>query len=53
MTEKYVCKVCGHIYDPALGDPDEGINLGTAFSSLPGSWHCPVCGSPKEKLTMM
>jgi len=53
MMEKYVCNVCGHVYDPQEGDPDAGISPGTAFSELPESWHCPVCGSPKEKFTMV
>jgi rubredoxin len=53
MTEKYGCQVCGHIYDPEDGDPDAGISPGTTFASLPGTWRCPVCGSPKEKFTMM
>lgn len=29
--DKYVCDVCGYIYDPAVGDPDNGIEPGTAF----------------------
>ena len=53
MMEKYGSQVCRYTYDPAEGDPDAGINPGTAFTSLPGTWHCPVCGSPKEKFTMM
>lgn len=53
MMEKFVCRVCGYIYDPAEGDPDAGISPGTAFTSHPGTWHCPVCGSPKEKFTLM
>jgi rubredoxin len=53
MMEKYVCMVCGFVYDPQEGDPGAGIPPGTVFTSVPGSWHCPVCGSPKEKFTMM
>lgn len=33
--EKYVCALCGYVYDPALGDLDEGIELGTSFKDLP------------------
>jgi len=44
----YVCTVCGYIYDPALGDPDNGIETGTAFEDIPEDWVCPVCGVPKE-----
>jgi rubredoxin len=47
--KKYVCDVCGYIYDPAEGDPDSGIPPGVAFEDLPESWVCPVCGAPKEE----
>ncbi|MFH1072501.1 MAG: rubredoxin [Nanoarchaeota archaeon] len=43
-----MCTVCGHIYDPAEGDPDTGIPPGTKFDDLPESWQCPVCSSRKE-----
>ena len=33
--EKYVCNVCGYVYDPAVGDPDNGIAPGTKFEDLP------------------
>jgi rubredoxin len=46
--KKYVCSVCGYVYDPAEGDPDGGIAPGTAFENLPDSWVCPVCGAGKE-----
>jgi len=46
--KKYVCNVCGYVYDPALGDPDNGIKPGTAFENLPDDWVCPVCGAAKE-----
>ena len=39
---KYVCDVCGYIYDPAVGDPDNGIEAGTAFEALPEDWVCPL-----------
>ena len=41
---KYVCTVCGYVYDEADGDPDHGVAAGTAFTSLPDDWVCPVCG---------
>ena len=31
---KYICEVCGYVYDPAEGDPDSGIEPGTAFDSF-------------------
>ena len=45
--KKYVCTVCGYVYDPAEGDPDGGIAAGTAFEALPDDWVCPVCGAGK------
>jgi len=47
--EKYVCSVCGYIYDPAAGDPDNGYKPGTRFADLPDDWTCPVCGASKDK----
>lgn len=41
------CSVCGYIYDPARGDPEHGVEPGTPWSALPGSWVCPVCYAPK------
>jgi len=45
--EKYTCIECGYVYDPAKGDPDNGIQPGTSYSDLPASWVCPVCGAVK------
>ncbi|RKY96392.1 MAG: rubredoxin [Candidatus Hydrothermota bacterium] len=45
--KKYKCTICGYIYDPEVGDPDNGVNPGTAFEDLPDTWVCPVCGAPK------
>ena len=42
---KYVCP-CGYEYDPAVGDPDNGIAPGTKFEDLPDTWVCPECGAP-------
>ena len=46
--EKYICTVCGYVYDPAAGDPDNGSAPGTAFADLPDSWVCPLCGVGKD-----
>ena len=46
--EKYICNACGYIYDPAAGDPDNGIAPGTSFAALPDSWVCPLCGVSKD-----
>ncbi len=50
---KYQCSVCGYVYDPEQGDPDNGIKAGTAFEDLPDSWVCPVCGAPKDSFEKM
>jgi len=45
---KYKCKICGHIYDPEIGDPQGGISPGTNFNDIPDDWKCPVCGVTKK-----
>ncbi|MCR5447156.1 MAG: rubredoxin [Schwartzia sp.] len=50
-TGKYVCSVCGYIYDPAVGDPANGIPPGTAFEDLPAGWRCPRCRQGKDKFS--
>lgn len=47
----YVCDVCGYEYDPAVGDPDNGIAPGTAFENLPDDYICPVCGVGKDQFS--
>ena len=47
--DKYECTVCGWIYDPKVGDPDNGIKSGTSFEDLPDDWVCPECGVGKEE----
>jgi len=46
--DKYVCSVCGYVYDPEDGDPDNGVEAGTSFENVPDDWTCPVCGAEKE-----
>jgi flavin reductase (DIM6/NTAB) family NADH-FMN oxidoreductase RutF/rubredoxin len=48
-ADKWVCTVCGYVYDPALGDPEHGIPPGTRFEQLPESWVCPECGATKDQ----
>lgn len=48
VMKKYRCEVCDWIYDPAIGDPDNGIAPGTAFEDIPDDWVCPVCGVGKD-----
>ena len=45
---KYRCIVCDYVYDPAAGDPENGVAEGTAFEDLPEDWLCPVCGVGKD-----
>jgi rubredoxin len=47
--DKYVCKVCGYIYDPEKGDPEADIKPGTSFDDLPEDWVCPECGVGKDQ----
>ncbi|TAN60625.1 MAG: rubredoxin [Magnetospirillum sp.] len=46
--KKYVCVVCGFVYDPAIGMPEDGIAAGTAFEDIPDDWCCPDCGVSKS-----
>jgi len=43
ITMKYVCLVCGWIYDEAIGDEQGGVAPGTKFEALPADWLCPLC----------
>ena len=47
--DKYRCEVCNYVYDPAAGDPDNGVQPGTKFEDLPEGWVCPVCGAGKDQ----
>jgi len=47
--EKWECQVCGYIYDPKEGDPDNDIEAGTSFEDLPEDWVCPECGASKDE----
>ena len=46
---KYKCTICKYEYDPAQGDPTQGIAPGTPFEALPADWKCPRCKQGKEK----
>ena len=49
----YVCDGCGYEYDPAVGDPENGVSPGTVFEALPEEWVCPLCGESKEGFVMV
>lgn len=51
--KKYICDVCGYVYDPEVGDIDSGIEPGTAFEDTPEDWVCPLCGVGKDSFSEM
>ena len=51
--KKHECDRCGYIYDPIIGDPENGIKLGTAFEDLPDDWVCPDCGAHKDEFSVV
>lgn len=51
--DKFICDVCGHIYDPAVGDPDSGVPAGTVWADVPEDWVCPLCGVGKDQFSKM
>jgi len=46
--DKYVCSVCGYVYDPEDGDPDNGVEPGTSFDDVADDWTCTICGAAKD-----
>ena len=51
--KKYKSDICGYIYDPAKGDPDNDVAPGTAFEDIPDDWVCPECGATKDDFSLM
>ncbi|AKJ95318.1 pyridine nucleotide-disulfide oxidoreductase [Thioalkalivibrio versutus] len=51
--KRYICKVCGYIYDEAKGDPDSGLAPGTRFEDIPDDWYCPDCNVTKADFTAL
>ena len=49
VMKKYKCRMCSYIYNPDVGDPDNGVVPGTAFEDLPDDWVCPDCGADKDE----
>jgi rubredoxin len=49
--QKYICDLCGYIYDPAQGDGGGGVKEGTPFADLPADWVCPLCGAGKDSFS--
>lgn len=55
MTDykKYVCEICGYIYDEALGDLESGLAPGTLWADIPEDWRCPECGVDKSDFVLL
>ena len=45
---KFICQLCGYVYDSKKGDPENEIEPGTYFEEIDDSWTCPLCGASKE-----
>ena len=50
---KYICSVCGFVYDEAKGIPDAGIAAGTRWEDLPEDFECPMCGASKDQFSLV
>lgn len=48
----YICELCGYVYNPSEGDPENGIAPNTDFEDLPDDWVCPLCGASKEDFSV-
>ena len=53
MYKRYMCLLCGYIYDEEQGDPDEGLAAGTKWEDVPLNWRCPDCGATKDEFEMV
>lgn len=51
--KKYECTVCGYVYDPNIGDEENGIAPGTSFEDIPDDWVCPLCGVGKDEFEVV
>lgn len=50
---KYVCDVCGYIYDEELGDPENGVEAGTTWENVAEDFLCPICGVGKDEFSKL
>ena len=48
---KYICDVCGYVYDEAAGEPEEEIEPGTEWEAVPDDFLCPLCGVGKDQFS--
>ncbi len=51
--KRYICDICGYIYDPEIGDIDSNIEPGMKFEDLPCNWICPICNFEKENFSLL
>lgn len=51
--KKYVCVICGHVYDEELGDPENGVQPGTRWEHVPEDWSCPDCAATKADFELV
>lgn len=49
--DKWRCEVCGYVYEPEAGDPENGVSPGTPWEKLPDDWVCPICAAGKDQFT--
>ncbi len=47
--KRWVCTICGYVYDPKIGDPEHGIEAGTKFKEVDEEWVCPICAANKDE----
>lgn len=53
IYNKYICLICGYIYDEAIGCPEDNIPVGTKWEDIPADWMCPECGARKEDFELI
>ena len=51
--KRYMCVICGFIYDERLGLPADGIAPGTRWDDIPMNWNCPDCSARKDEFEMI
>jgi rubredoxin len=51
--KRFMCLLCGYIYDEEKGWPQDGIAAGTRWADVPPAWHCPECGATKDDFEMI
>ena len=47
--KRWVCTICGYVYDPEIGDPGNEVEPGTDFKEVDEEWLCPICAARKDE----